>query len=50
MNELNLQEVDKLEVTVLVDNYSDVLLLHQFAEGMPKQFILNSVGTTYVFQ
>jgi hypothetical protein len=27
MSELNLQEVDKLEVTVLVDNYSDVLML-----------------------
>ncbi len=27
MNELNLREVDKLEVTVLVDNYTDVLLL-----------------------
>jgi 7,8-dihydropterin-6-yl-methyl-4-(beta-D-ribofuranosyl)aminobenzene 5'-phosphate synthase len=27
MNGLNLQEVDKLEVTVLIDNYSDVLLL-----------------------
>lgn len=27
MSELNLQEVDKLEVTVLVDNYTDVLLL-----------------------
>jgi 7,8-dihydropterin-6-yl-methyl-4-(beta-D-ribofuranosyl)aminobenzene 5'-phosphate synthase len=27
MSELNLQEVDKLEVMVLVDNYSDVLVL-----------------------
>ena len=27
MNALNLQEVDKLEVTVLIDNYSDVLML-----------------------
>ena len=27
MNELNLQEVDKLEVTVLIDNYSDAALL-----------------------
>lgn len=27
MNGLNLQEVDKLEVTVLIDNYTDVLLL-----------------------
>lgn len=27
MSGLNLQEVDKLEVTVLIDNYSDVLLL-----------------------
>jgi len=27
INEVNLQEVDKLEVTVLVDNYSDVLML-----------------------
>jgi 7,8-dihydropterin-6-yl-methyl-4-(beta-D-ribofuranosyl)aminobenzene 5'-phosphate synthase len=27
MSELNLQEVDKLEVTVLIDNYTDVLLL-----------------------
>ena len=27
MSGLNLQEVDKLEVTVLVDNYSDVLML-----------------------
>ena len=27
MNGLNLQEVDKLEVTELIDNYSDVLLL-----------------------
>ncbi len=27
MSELNLQEVDKLEVMVLVDNYTDVLLL-----------------------
>ena len=27
MTALNLQEVDKLEVTVLVDNYSDVLML-----------------------
>jgi 7,8-dihydropterin-6-yl-methyl-4-(beta-D-ribofuranosyl)aminobenzene 5'-phosphate synthase len=24
--------------------------INQFAEGMPKQFLLNSVGTTYVFQ
>ncbi|MEA1872551.1 MAG: MBL fold metallo-hydrolase [Chloroflexota bacterium] len=27
MSELNLQEVDKLEVTVLIDNYTDALLL-----------------------
>ncbi len=27
MSELNLQEVDKLEVTVLVDNYTDVFLM-----------------------
>jgi 7,8-dihydropterin-6-yl-methyl-4-(beta-D-ribofuranosyl)aminobenzene 5'-phosphate synthase len=27
MNELNLREADKLEVTVLVDNYTDLLLL-----------------------
>jgi len=27
MSELNLREADKLEVTVLVDNYTDVLLL-----------------------
>ena len=27
MSELNLREADKLEVTILVDNYSDVLLL-----------------------
>lgn len=28
MSELNLREADKLEVTVLVDNYTDALLLH----------------------
>ena len=27
MSEVHLQEVDKLEVTVLIDNYTDVLLL-----------------------
>ena len=27
MNELNLKEVDRLELTILVDNYTDVLLL-----------------------
>ena len=27
MSELNLREADKLEVTVLVDNYTDLLLL-----------------------
>ena len=27
MAELNLQEADKLEVTILVDNYTDLLLL-----------------------
>lgn len=28
MSEVRLREVDKLEVTILVDNYTDVLLLH----------------------
>ena len=32
MSGLNLQEVDKLEVTVLIDNYSDVLLLQDTDE------------------
>jgi len=26
MNELNIQEADKLEVTILMDNYTDMLL------------------------
>ena len=33
MSELNLQEVDKLEITVLVENYSDVLLLREHRYG-----------------
>ena len=96
MNKVNLREIDRVEITVLVDNYTDLLLLqgtavlggfhltgpafdpiikptiegmkkigpdyiapthctgwkavNEFAREMPDPFLLNCVGTTYVFE
>lgn len=41
MSGLNLQEVDKLEVTVLIDNYTDVLLLQD--TGVVKCPVLDAI-------